>query len=107
MSPATLVAALLCQLGAGAGHRRRSLRRKKRCSRPRSGSRSQEHLDATERARRTVVCIAIDPGRSSAEPKPGVHGPAERVSLRCVGRPNVTRAQRERSKRRPFARPSS
>jgi hypothetical protein len=28
----------------------------------------QEHLDATERARRTVVCIAIDPGGAAQSP---------------------------------------
>ena len=28
----------------------------------------REHLDATERARRTVVCIAIDPGGAAQSP---------------------------------------
>jgi len=45
----------------------------------------QEHLDATERARRTVVCLAIDPG--------GAPQSASREFMaRLAGNPSVRRA---------------
>jgi hypothetical protein len=45
----------------------------------------QEHLDATERARRTVVCIAIDPGGAA-------QSPGREFMARLAGEPSVRRA---------------
>lgn len=45
----------------------------------------QEHLDATERARRTVVCIAIDPGGAP-------QSPSREFMARLAGERSVRRA---------------
>ncbi len=45
----------------------------------------QEHLDATERARRTVVCVAIDPGGAA-------QSPSREFMARLAGDPSVRRA---------------
>ena len=44
-----------------------------------------EHLDATERARGTVVCIAIDPGGAA-------QSPSREFMARLAGEPSVRRA---------------
>jgi hypothetical protein len=45
----------------------------------------QEHLDATQRARGTVVCIAIDPGGAP-------QSPSREFMARLAGEPSVRRA---------------
>ena len=45
----------------------------------------QEHLDATERARRTVVCLAIDPGGAA-------QSPSREFMARLAGERSVRRA---------------
>jgi hypothetical protein len=45
----------------------------------------QEHLDATERARGTVVCLAIDPGGAA-------QSPSREFMARLAGEPGVRRA---------------
>jgi hypothetical protein len=45
----------------------------------------QEHLDATERARRAVVCLAIDPGGAA-------QSPSREFMARLAGEPAVRRA---------------
>jgi hypothetical protein len=45
----------------------------------------EEHLDATERARRTVVCLAIDPGGAP-------QSPSREFMARLAGGPSVRRA---------------
>jgi len=45
----------------------------------------EEHLDATERTRRTVVCLAIDPGGAS-------QSPSREFMARLAGGPSVRRA---------------
>jgi hypothetical protein len=45
----------------------------------------QEHLDATERARGTVVCLAIDPGGAA-------QSPSREFMARLAGEPSVRRA---------------
>ena len=84
MSPATLVAALLCQLGAGLATAADPAK-EEAVLEAAFRQQIQEHLDATERARRTVVCLAIDPGGAAQSPQPRVHGPA---GPRAVGAPS-------------------
>ena len=45
----------------------------------------REHLDATERARGTVICIAIDPGGAS-------QSPSREFMVRLASEPSVRRA---------------
>jgi hypothetical protein len=45
----------------------------------------REHLDATERARGTVVCVAIDPGGAA-------QSPSREFMARLAGEPSVRRA---------------
>lgn len=45
----------------------------------------EEHLDATERARRTVVCLAIDPGGAA-------QSPSREFMARLAGKRSVRRA---------------
>jgi hypothetical protein len=52
----------------------------------------QEHLDATERARGTVVCVAIDPGGAAQSPSrefmaPLASEPSLRRAAECDARP--------------------
>jgi hypothetical protein len=44
-----------------------------------------EHIDATEKARRTVLCLAIDPGGAS-------QSPSREFMARLAGEPSVRRA---------------
>ena len=81
---ATFIAALLCQLDGGpteaadpakeAAVLEAALRQQ-----------IQEHLDATARARRTVVCVAIDPGGAA-------QSPSREFMARLAGEPSVRRA---------------
>lgn len=45
----------------------------------------REHLDATEKARRTVVCLAIDPGGAP-------QSPSRELMARMAGEPSVRKA---------------
>ena len=45
----------------------------------------QEHFDATEKARRTVLCLAIDPGGAA-------QSPSREFMARLTGEPSVRRA---------------
>lgn len=45
----------------------------------------REHLDATEKARGTVVCLAIDPGGAP-------QGPGREILARMAGEPSVRKA---------------
>jgi len=45
----------------------------------------REHLDPTEKARRTVVCLAIDPGRAP-------QSPSRELMARLANEPSVRRA---------------
>jgi hypothetical protein len=52
----------------------------------------REHLDATEKARRTVVCVAIDPGGAPQSPGPELmarlaNEPSVRRAAECDARP--------------------
>lgn len=62
---ATLIAALLCQLDGGPTEAA-DLPKEAAVLEAAFRQQIQEHLDATARARRTVVCAAIDPGGSIA-----------------------------------------
>jgi hypothetical protein len=45
----------------------------------------QEHLDATEKARRTVLCLAVDPGGAA-------QSPSREFMARLTGEPSLRRA---------------
>ena len=82
--PTTLIAALLCQLGAGPTQ---AADPAKEAAVLEAAFRQQiqEHLDATARARRTVVCVAIDPGGAA-------QSPSREFMARLAGEPSVRRA---------------
>jgi hypothetical protein len=63
----TFIAALLCQLDAGPAEGA-DLAKEAAVLEATFRQQIHEHLDATARARRTVVCIAIDPGGAAQSP---------------------------------------
>jgi hypothetical protein len=82
--PAALIGALACSIDAGA---QTTVAPAKEDAVLEAAFRQQiqEHLDATERARRTVVCLAIDPGGAA-------QSPGREFMARLAGEPAVRRA---------------
>jgi hypothetical protein len=82
--PAALIGALACSIDAGA---QTTVAPAKEDAVLEAAFRQQiqEHLDATERARRTVVCLAIDPGGAA-------QSPGREFMARLGGEPAVRRA---------------